>query len=260
MSNSISEDVSSLPGQERHPKTWRGALWAGMMMCFHLIASLGAYFFILVLAAIWIMESQDSSLTSEQRSKLMFDGDLVAPSFVLGAIITMAGLLLVLRFQREKAGEVLAWSRCSGVMLAMAICSTLGLMGAWLALDQVMDRPMNEFMAQMMLSTNYRIPLYATFIIAAPLIEEVVFRGYMYHQLMRTPLPRVAVVLVISVLFTLIHFQYHVYELVQVFTLGVLLSVMRDRSGSLAPSLVVHVLWNAISCGGLEYWFQQQSP
>lgn len=87
-------------------------------------------------------------------------------------------------------------------------------------------------------------------IILAPLFEEIVFRG-MVHTVMRRaigPTHRWAAVFVAALIFTLIHLSVWPPALAGIFILGVVFSWLYERTGSLAPSFIVHAVFNAANC------------
>jgi membrane protease YdiL (CAAX protease family) len=80
--------------------------------------------------------------------------------------------------------------------------------------------------------------------VAAPLTEELIFRGWFYTGL-RAKLPLWPSLLISSVLFALAHWEStHLYALV-VFPVGLALGVIRERAGSLKASMIFHALYNA---------------
>lgn len=79
-------------------------------------------------------------------------------------------------------------------------------------------------------------------VVAAPLAEEVFFRGMLQRTLARS-LPIVPVVLITSVLFGISHFQ--ALQLPALVAFGIVLSVLAHRTGRLGPSIWAHVGFNA---------------
>lgn len=79
-------------------------------------------------------------------------------------------------------------------------------------------------------------------VVAAPLAEEVFFRGMLQRTLARS-LPIWAVVLITSVLFGISHFQ--ALQLPALVAFGVVLSVLAHRTGRLGLPIWAHVGFNA---------------
>ncbi len=79
-------------------------------------------------------------------------------------------------------------------------------------------------------------------VVAAPLAEEVFFRGMLQRTLARR-LPIWPAMLITSVLFGVSHFQ--ALQLPALAAFGVVLSVLAHRTGRLGPSIWAHVGFNA---------------
>ena len=83
-------------------------------------------------------------------------------------------------------------------------------------------------------------------VIAAPLTEELIFRGWLYTGL-RAKLPLWPSLVISSILFALAHWEStHLYALV-VFPVGMALGLIRERAGSLKASMSFHALYNGVA-------------
>ena len=82
--------------------------------------------------------------------------------------------------------------------------------------------------------------------LAVPFFEEIVFRGWLFKRMELTFGP-IAAVLSTSVLFTLIHIQYNGAILSVLFLVALILGMMRSRTGSIWPSIIIHCLNNTIA-------------
>jgi len=85
---------------------------------------------------------------------------------------------------------------------------------------------------------------FLSLVIIAPIAEEVLFRGYLFGKL-RKYAPVWVSILVTSALFALVHFQWNVA--LDVFALSIVLCLLRVVSGSLWPSILLHMLKNGIA-------------
>lgn len=77
--------------------------------------------------------------------------------------------------------------------------------------------------------------------IAAPIYEEVLFRGFLLPSLTRY-LPVWSAILISSFVFALAH--GNVSEVIPLVTLGIILGVTYTRSRNLLSSMLIHSLWN----------------
>jgi membrane protease YdiL (CAAX protease family) len=82
--------------------------------------------------------------------------------------------------------------------------------------------------------------------LAAPLTEELVFRGWLYTAL-RAKLPFAPCVVIVSALFALAHWEStHLYALA-VFPVGLALGYLREKTGSLKTSMSFHAFYNGFA-------------
>jgi membrane protease YdiL (CAAX protease family) len=88
--------------------------------------------------------------------------------------------------------------------------------------------------------------LYAflTIVIVAPIVEEIIFRGYLQGSLRRF-MPWWLGALITSVLFGYVHGQWNVG--VEVFVLSMVACYLRERTGSIWAGIWLHMLKNSIA-------------
>ncbi|MBW4619923.1 MAG: CPBP family intramembrane metalloprotease [Cyanosarcina radialis HA8281-LM2] len=84
--------------------------------------------------------------------------------------------------------------------------------------------------------------LFITASVAAPIFEELMFRGFMLPSLTRY-LPVWGAIAVSSLLFAIAHLSLS--EVLPLTTLGIILGVVYTRSRNLFSSIVLHSLWNS---------------
>ena len=85
---------------------------------------------------------------------------------------------------------------------------------------------------------------FATLVIIAPISEELLFRGYLLGKL-RKHVSTWLAILITSLLFGAIHLAWNVG--VDVFALSIVLCLLRIRTGRLWPSILLHMIKNAIA-------------
>lgn len=88
---------------------------------------------------------------------------------------------------------------------------------------------------------------FITLVVLAPFVEEVLFRGYLYGKMKRR-VPWIISAIVVSAIFGYIHGQWNVA--LDTFVLGMFACLLREISGSLWPSILLHMMKN-----GLAYYF-----
>lgn len=91
-------------------------------------------------------------------------------------------------------------------------------------------------------------PLFAlAIIVGAPLSEELLFRGFLQSALARSGIGFVGASLLTTVGWTLLHVQYSLLGLTQVCVIGLYLSWLLWRTGTLWLPILVHGTYNGLS-------------
>jgi membrane protease YdiL (CAAX protease family) len=85
---------------------------------------------------------------------------------------------------------------------------------------------------------------FVVLVVATPLSEELIFRGFLYSGFRRR-LPFWATAICVSALFGLVHGQWNVG--IDVFAMSMVSCYMREESGSLWPSIFLHALKNCLA-------------
>lgn len=93
-----------------------------------------------------------------------------------------------------------------------------------------------------------RIAMIAAAVVAAPVIEEFIFRGYLYGVLRRYLGVRFGIV-INSILFAGIHL--HLPSFAPLFVLAFCLTIAYEATGSLLVPMTMHALFNAISVAAI---------
>ena len=193
-------------------------------------------------------------------ASLHFDGAVLALSTLIANPLQIAILALAAHWRSPASAGYLGLNgfraRDFGVAVAAAIALGLAIYGfGWLT-GQDLVTPFQIEAYATSRSVAWLVALFVAVVFAAPLGEEVLFRGFLYRGLIaaaakESGLPDtspdrmpVLVIGVISVLWTALHIQYDLFGLSQVFLLGLLLGWVRWRSGSTTLTFVLHALVN----------------
>ncbi len=135
----------------------------------------------------------------------------------------------------------------TGILLALAS----GLLG------YAVNEPMESTQMQSLFEDQNAIWLLAVFgVLAAPLLEEIVFRGFLFSALEKLH-GRGGALIGTSVVFSLLHgaqYGWHWPQLSVLSLLGCVLGVIRMRSGSIQASTIVHASYNGLLFGLMVSW------
>ena len=123
------------------------------------------------------------------------------------------------------------------------------LLGAFLILEELYFYLLGIEMPESFIGFMLAEPILLGFIssvVVAPVIEEFLFRGFLYAQLRRSFLKDWGAIAVSSLVWTTIHFQYEIGILLVLFLFGLFLGYFRIKYNSLLIPIALHTLNNLI--------------
>jgi membrane protease YdiL (CAAX protease family) len=182
------------------------------------------------------------------------DGTLSTLGNVLSQIATALGFLLV----------PMALAAMRGAKGPREIFARLGVRSfdrsalKWMGLTVVLYLAFNIFYSAVITEPHQRdiakgfgaIPVQILLIvIAAPVTEEVCFRGMLFGGL-REKLPRIAAALICGLIFGALHAITGVSAVPPLIVFGFLLALLYERTGSIVPGILLHMLNNSIALLG----------
>jgi len=89
--------------------------------------------------------------------------------------------------------------------------------------------------------------LWIALIIAAPLFEEIFFRGFLLSGFSSSFMGPIAALIITSLLWAVIHVQYELYAIVIIFFMGILLGIAKIKSQSILMPIFLHSVSNGIA-------------
>jgi len=179
-----------------------------------------------------------------------FSGDGAVITLVIAVSTPVEVLLLVLFARRASAGAAvylgLIWPRRGEVAFGIAALVVVVLAGN--ALSWLLGRPIvTPFQVDIYTTAStsgWLLWLWLAVVVVTPIGEEILFRGFLFRGLLRSPRDVWPVIVVSSLLWALIHVQYDWYVIGQVFAFGLLLGWIRWASGSTILAILLHALIN----------------
>jgi len=132
------------------------------------------------------------------------------------------------------ARTVLIWF---GLLALLLICSDL--------LTYSLDRPISpDVMAELYRTSRYAALAWFAIVLAGPVFEEVLFRGFMFRGIQASRLGNGGAIVITAALWAVTHVQYDAYLIATIFVLGILLGAARARTGSLYLTIAMHMATN----------------
>lgn len=255
----IAQDIAApiLPGDETAeatPRPWGFWATAGLSLVVY-----GVYAGIsVVLAVIFLVRDEVSGqglplpTTTEELPSYGF---AVLTGLVAGGIVGTGLLVLFAKLKRGwSARRYLALETVSWRVLAAWIGITIGFLVLYHAVTLVL-KPENTAGMYLALYESAGYPWLFWLAIAgvAPVFEEVFFRGFLFRGLAASRLGTWGAIVISSLAWAVIHFQYDATVVAILFALGILFGMARARHGTVTLTIALHMLFNLIA--GLEIVF-----
>lgn len=142
-------------------------------------------------------------------------------------------------------GKILIWGL--GAMVPVYICLGLGSVIIQLIIPSKEKVPEMQEIVQTMISSNditILIALLFSALIVAPIVEEIIFRGYIYPVLKKYS-HRLFAGFMSSLLFAVVH--GNVAGLIPLLLLAIILTLCYELTGSIFVPILIHALFNGIN-------------
>ncbi len=105
----------------------------------------------------------------------------------------------------------------------------------------------SEFIVHTYTSVSFKSVLLFAVLIAAPIGEELLFRGFMFRGIENSRIGPIGAAIITSLLWSVMHPQYDVIIIASTFVIGLLLSWSLVKTKSIYVPIVLHALWNLIA-------------
>jgi hypothetical protein len=211
-------------------------LWTLVVLAASVLATLGAL-------ALWFPDKPVDSPDLAQDARafaILFMAAVVAELVVLFAAARLAGW---------RAVDYLALHWPDRRELTIAVASVVAFVLIFDAVTYLLGRdvvtPFQLDLYRSAIAGNAALLMWITLVVAAPVGEEILFRGFLYRGWATTPRTVVPAIVVIAALWAVIHTQYDWFGILQIFLIGLLLGWVRWRSGSTLLAILLHALINA---------------
>ena len=185
--------------------------------------------------------------------------DLVAAAERNGVFVSIAtfattvvGCALVAGVIKLKRGSNLADYLALRAVPAKTLLLWLGALIVFAAISDllsvVLGRPVvPDFMKAIYATARPVWLVWAALLVAAPVFEEVFFRGFLFRGFAASFIGPIGAVALTAALWALIHTQYDLFGIATVFCLGLLIGAARMLTRSLWVPIAMHAMANFVS-------------
>lgn len=228
------------PAPPRVWKFWGTALWGLFIFFAMFVGQLSAIVLLVVLRGVPIDMASFQSIGHEPQA--------LALSVIMGLPATLAAVWLAIRIKKAAFVDYLALYWPSWKQLLFGAVGLVLIVLAWEVASRSLGREATPgFMTDLLKTGRDKgaaLLLLIAFSVAAPMSEEVLARGFLLRGWSASFLRVPGAILLSSLVWTVVHLQYDIYFLAEVFTIGLWFGYMRHRAGSLWLTIILHALNN----------------
>jgi uncharacterized protein len=172
-------------------------------------------------------------------------GAVIFSTIIVSDLLCVAAILLIVVLKRQTLQDYLSVYRVRPSVLFKWI----GAVGGFVILTNLAAGFFHldfggEGMAKLYVATQPAWLFWAAAIIAAPIFEEVMFRGFLFRGFQASFLGTSGAIGLTAVLWAALHLQYNLYGIAFIALTGILFGLARVRTGSLIVPLILHALLN----------------
>jgi uncharacterized protein len=233
------------PAPARPLSAWSTAGWALLAFC----AWLAAEALVLILFLVrWFARNPGVPINVDQVSH---NGYVVSIAAIASMAVQCGVVMLAIRRTRQPVAEYLGLVRRPHVReVVFCLASIAVLLVASDLLSWTIGHDLvPPFMVKIYQAARDGGPagfllLLIAVVVAAPIGEEIMFRGFLFRGWATSPLGVTVTIVMTAAIWAGIHVQYDWFGIAQVFCLGLLFGWVRARSGSTLLTIMMHAVCN----------------
>jgi len=215
-----------------------------------------------IMAAAGLVASGENPALGTDPGQLASNGMLVALSILISSPLVLG---LTLFFANLRRGPTVKdylglhevdWRTTVRWLLLLVLFAAISDL-----ITVLLERPIiSDVMFNVYRTATPKPLLLIALVLAAPISEEIFFRGFLFYGIQNTRLGPKGAILLSSLVWTLLHIQYDLYNLAVVMVLGLLLGYARLKGKSVYIPIVMHALMNSIAAMEVMLQISMTSP
>jgi uncharacterized protein len=242
----VAEGLPAVPAP-RPPRTWYFIGTALFGLGIFAVQNLAEIATFLVL---FIRSGAEQPQAQEQMRALIHNGGWLGLSLIVACPFVLGALWVPIRIARQSFSAYLAlrWPDRGEVARGLALLAALWAVA--FLLKNLFGQSIPAFMLETYRSARADGTMVAYvigFCIAAPIVEELWMRGFIFRGWSQSFLGVAGTVVLSSALWAALHTQYNVFYMSEIFALGILLAVLRHRSRSTWLTVMLHATNNVVA-------------
>lgn len=220
----------------------------------------------LLIGVVWIIFQSVAAIVVGKKlgltfNELEFNGLALAIATIASAFVA---ILLIFVFVKIREGASLQAYLAFNPITKKTLLAVLGIMIIFMVMMEFLSRFLGkdivpEFMLEATQSIGWLPLLWFAVIIAAPLVEEIFFRGFLLEGFRHSFVGNAGAIVLTALLWAAIHIQYGWFEISLIFAMGLLFGYIRLRTGSIWSPIIMHAFNNGVSSIMVSWYLSTQA-
>lgn len=203
---------------------------------------------VLVVLLIWASVNKPDLNMIVYIETISESGWFFSLSYIVASLVGCGFIFLPVVIRRYPISKYLALRLPSGRQLAFWSLAMIIFIIMSDGITWLSERPIvSPFMINIYKTAGLLPILLFTLIVAAPVAEELLFRGFMYTGLTGSPVGNVGAIVIPSLIWAALHLQYDWYGILTIFLMGLLLGVCRWLTKSTITTMVLHAIASLVA-------------
>jgi uncharacterized protein len=127
------------------------------------------------------------------------------------------------------------------VLIPIVLAAALSIIGNYVVKPGEPDPMLDAYR-----NTAWPALFWIAVVIFAPAFEEFLFRGFTFIGLEKSRLRSTGATILTALIWAVLHIQYNWFGMVVILIIGIVLGIVRTRTGSLWATITIHAVWNLL--------------
>lgn len=190
-----------------------------------------------------------SSEMQKLIQELQYNGTIISIATTLTLVICLSIILGVIKLKKgSNIKDYLALRFIDLKALRLWLPVTILFIILFDATSILLGHPIvPEFMSSAYFSAGSTLLFWFAIVVAAPVFEEVFFRGFLYSGFESSVLGPIGAIIITSLMWAAIHTQYEMYIVIWIFIMGIGLGIARMKTKSILLPIGMHSFANMVA-------------
>ena len=249
MSEAIMTESAAVGAPEAlRPPRPRWGFWATTAWGVAIFAVLQVVQFGVIVAFVLAWRRIDPASLPTSAHALVSNAIVVSVTTLAALPTILLGIALATRLARVRFADYLALKPVDAAGFRLGLACTIGWLVAVHLFGHFSGRglvePFTQELYRSARASGMLVPMLAMVVVAAPIYEELLFRGFLFRGWAASRIGVVGAVTLSSLIWAGLHVQYDVIIIGEIFGLGLLFGWLRARTGSTLTTIALHVIAN----------------